>query len=218
MKPLVLINFKLYPQATAEIALALAEAISEVKTFKYTLAVAPSMPMLREIAIKPDLLVFSQHCDPVTLGAYTGKISPEELKSINVFGTILNHSENKISPKILKETVLLCQKNHLITIVCASTFSEVGKIAKMHPDYIAYEPKALIGGSVSVTEAKPEIISEAIKLVKKLSPKTKLLCGAGVHTRRDLQHALILGAEGVLMAHAVCKAADPREFLEEMVK
>ena len=218
MKPLVLVNFKLYPQATAERALALAEAISEVKTFKYTLAVAPSLPMLREIALKPDLLVFSQHCDPVSLGAHTGKISPEELKSINVFGTILNHSEKKISPKVLKETVLLCQKNHLITVVCASTLKEVENIAKLRPDYLAYEPKSLIGGNISVTEAKPEIISEAVKLVKKISSKTKLLCGAGIHSRRDLQQALDLGAEGVLIAHAVCKANDPKEFLEEMVK
>ncbi len=218
MKPLVLVNFKLYPQATAERALVLAEAISEVKTFKYTLAVAPSLPMLREIALKPDLLVFSQHCDPVSLGAHTGKISPEELKSINVFGTILNHSEKKISPKVLKETVLLCQKNHLITVVCASTLKEVENIAKLRPDYLAYEPKSLIGGNISVTEAKPEIISEAVKLVKKISSKTKLLCGAGIHSRRDLQQALDLGAEGVLIAHAVCKANDPKEFLEEMVK
>ena len=47
----------------------------------------------------------------------------------------------------------------------------------MEPTYIAYEPPELIGGNVSVSSAKPEIIAQAAKAC---NGKTKLLVGAGL--------------------------------------
>jgi len=58
---------------------------------------------------------------------------------------------------------------------------------------------------------------KAVEAVKKISPKSRVLCGAGVHTKEDIKHALLLGTEGVLIGHAVPKAKDPRKFLEELL-
>ena len=103
------------------------------------------------------------------------------------------------------------------TVVCVSKLSEIKKIANFHPDFIAYEPKELIGSDISVTQAKPKIITKAVQLVQKISPKTGFLCGAGVHSKEDIGQSLLLGAEGVLIGHAVPKAREPKRFLEEML-
>ncbi|MBT4805267.1 triose-phosphate isomerase [Candidatus Woesearchaeota archaeon] len=217
MKPLILINFKTYKESYGNKALELAKKIAKVKKNKYQIAVAPSLLTIKEIAQKTNLTVFSQHTDLADLGAHTGRIPADELKAIGVKSTILNHSERKIPLKFLKEIVELCKNKKIVTVVCASTISEIKKIAVFHPNYIAYEPKEFIGGNISVTEAKPEIIVRAVEAVKYISPKTKVLCGAGIHSKEDLGHALLLGTEGVLIGHAVSKAKDPKKFLEEML-
>ena len=215
MKPLILINFKIYPEAVAEKGLKLVQELEKVKTKKYEIALAPSLLSLGEI--KTTLPLFAQHADGIDVGPHTGSIPVRELKLRGIHGTILNHSEHKIAFSILKKTIRLCQKEKIITVVCASTLAKVKKIAALHPDFIAYEPSALIGGNISVTTAKPEIIKQAVNAVKKVSPKTKVLCGAGVHGRKDLLQALKVGTSGVLLAHAVVLAKNPRKFLEEML-
>ena len=217
MKPLILINFKTYKESYGNKALELSKKIAKVKRAKYQIGIAPSLLTIKEIAQKTNLTIFSQHTDLADLGAHTGRIPANELKAINVKGTILNHSERKIPLKFLKEIVEICKKKNITTVVCASTLSEIKKVALFHPNYIAYEPKEFIGGNISVTEAKPEIIVRAVEAVKYLSPKTKVLCGAGIHSKEDLGHALVLGTEGVLIGHAVSKAKDPKKFLEEML-
>lgn len=217
MKPFILLNFKLYPETAGNKALKLANDLAKVSRNKYEIAVAPSLLTVKEIAQKTNLMVFSQHADNVPLGAHTGRISAEELKKIGVKGTILNHSERKIPLKILKEIVDICRNRKLKTVVCASSLSEIKKIAVSHPDFLAYEPKELIGGDVSVTTANPGIIVKAVELTSQLSPKTKILCGAGVHSKEDLGQALLLGTKGVLIGHAVPKAKNPRKLLSEML-
>jgi triosephosphate isomerase (TIM) len=216
-KPLILINFKTYKESFGNKALDLARKISKVRKNNYQIAIAPSLLTIKEIAQKTNLMVFSQHTDDDELGAHTGSILASELKAIGVKGTILNHSERKVPLPELKKIVKLCKLKNLKTVICASTISEIKKVAQLHPHYIAYEPKEFIGGNISVTEAKPEIIVRAVEVVKYLSPKTKVLCGAGIHSKEDLGHALLLGTEGVLIGHAASKAKDPKKFLESML-
>jgi triosephosphate isomerase len=218
MKPLILLNFKTYPETTGKKALALAKKLEKVHSVKYELVIAPSLPTLEEVVEGTSLPVFSQHADPAKLGAYTGKIAPAELKKIGVKGTLLNHSERKIPFSILKKIVAECKKQKLRIVICASSLEEVKKVASLSPDYLAYEPPELIGGKISVTKAKPEIIARAVQLVKKINPKIKVLCGAGVQTKEDVQKAVQLGAKGVLIGHAVPKAKNPVQFLRKMLE
>jgi len=217
MKPLILINFKLYPEAVGAKALPLAQKLAKVKSGKYKLVLAPSLLTVREVAQKTSLPVFAQHCSHFSLGAHTGSIAAKELKDSGVSGVILNHSERKIPLKYLPEIVRECRKNKLEVLICASSLAEIKKVAVLKPKYLAYEPKELIGGNVSVTEAKPEIIVKAVELVKRLSKDTLVLAGAGVHSAEDLGHALMLGTKGVLIGHAVPKAKDPQKFLEKLL-
>lgn len=216
-KPLILLNFKVYKEAIGKNALNLAKKIAKVKKKNYEIVVAPSLLMTKEIVDKTDLMVFAQHTDHVQFGAHTGSIPAKELVEIGVKGTILNHSEYKMDLKLLTLAIEECKKNKLITVVCASTLSEVEEISLLKPNYLAYEPKELIGGEISVTTAESDIIVKAVELVKEISPNTKVLCGAGVHTKEDLGKALLLGTSGILIGHSVPKAKDPKKFLEEML-
>ena len=218
MKPLILLNFKTYPEAAGKKALLLAKKLEKVKTKKYEMVIAPSLPTLEEVAAGTSLTVFAQHTDLAGLGPFTGKISAQELKKIGVKGTLLNHSERKIPLSILKTIAADCRKNKLIVVICASSLEEAKQVARLKPDYLAYEPPELIGGNVSVTKAKPEVISKAVELVAKISPKTKVLCGAGVQAREDILKALQLGTKGVLIGHAVPKARNPAKLLGELLK
>ena len=217
MKGLVLLNFKTYKEATVKKALGLAQKISKVKKNNYQVAIAPPLLALKEVREKCSIPVFAQHADPFIAGAHTGSITISDLKLLNVSGVILNHSERKLLFPVLKKTVEMCKKHKLKTVVCASSVSEVKKVAHLAPNYIAYEPKELIGGNISVTEAKPDVILKAVEAAKEINKRVKVLCGAGVQNKKDLGQALVLGTHGVLIGHAVPKAKNPKKFLEEML-
>jgi len=214
-KPLILINFKTYKEAVGKEALKVAKSLAKVRKPKYKIAVAPSLLEIKDVVDKTNLMVISQHTDHVGLGANTGRISAKELRMIGVKGTLLNHSERKIPMKFLREIVPICKKEKLVTIVCASSMSEVKKIIELKPDYIAYEPAELIGGDVSVTKSQPDIIVKVVELVK--GTKIGMLVGAGVHSKEDVGQALLLGAKGVLIGHAVPKAKNPGKFLADLL-
>jgi len=217
MKTIVILNFKVYEEASGRRGVNLAKRLSSIKSKKYEVILVPSLPTLSEISDKVKLSVFAQHVDPVGLGAYTGQVSVDELKRIGVKGVILNHSERKLPFLTLKKTVELCKKNKLVMVICASSPSEIKKVAHLHPQFVCYEPPELIGGNVSVTEARPNFITKAVDIVRHISPQTKVLCGAGIHSKADLNLALMLGAHGVMIGHAVPKAANPKKFLQAML-
>jgi triosephosphate isomerase len=86
----------------------------------------------------------------------------------------------------------------------------------MLPDMIAIEPPELIGTGISVSKARPELITESVKQIRKVNGSVKILCGAGVTTAEDVSKALELGSEGVLVASGVVKSKDPRTILRSM--
>jgi triosephosphate isomerase len=160
--------------------------------------------------------IFSQHVDSSEMGACTGSNLPEFLKLSGAKGSLLNHSERRVSNKEIELTLLRMNKLSLETIVCAATPFDCSKIAKFKPPYLAVEPPELIGSGVSVSNAKPEVVTKSLNLVKEVSPKTTFLCGAGVSNKEDIVNALKLGTEGVLLASAFVKAKDPKEFLRNL--
>jgi len=218
MKPLILINFKNYKESVGFSGVKLAKQIFSVKSKRYEVAIAPSIVLLKELSGLKQGKVWAQHVDYHMHGAYTGSILPAEVVEVGGYGTILNHSEKKIPVDVLQNIILECKRVRLKTVICASSLAEVSLVVNLKPDYIAYEPTELIGGEVSVTSAKKTVIADAVKIVKKKNFQTKILCGAGVHSREDLVNALKLGASGVLLSHAIVCAKKPREKLKEFLK
>lgn len=212
--PLFLINFKTYEKASGKNAYALARICDEVANKKRKKIVACLSATDLSYAQKLSLPVFAQHVDPYEEGAHTGFILPSTVFKAGCVGTLLNHSEHKLSISVLVQTINLAQKEGLIVVVCADTPQEAAKIATLHPDYIAIEPPELIGRKISVATAKPEIITKTIKAVS--SYKIPVLCGAGVHEQNDVRIALNLGCVGVLVASGVVLAKNPKKVLEDL--
>ncbi len=104
----------------------------------------------------------------------------------------------------------------LQSLVCADTTQASVEIAGMLPDMLAIEPPELIGTGISISKARPELITYSLKQIRKVNRSVRVLCGAGVTTAEDVSKALELGSEGVLVASGVVKSKDARAVLQSM--
>ncbi len=213
--PSIIVNFKLYEQATGDSALKLAKIHDEVaKETGASIGIAVNPLDLSKIVDAMEVIpVFSQHIDPVGYGSHTGHILPELVKEHGAYGTIINHSEFKMEDQRVAEAVQRAREVDLYTIVCADSPEEAKKILACQPDLIAVEPPELIGGDISVSKASPYIIEEAVEI----AGDSRVLVGAGVKDADDVKIALALGAKGVLLASGVTKADDPYSVLMDLV-
>jgi len=213
------VNFKTYIEATGKRAVLLAKTADEVSMETgATIIVAPQFTDIEPVSKTVDIPVFSQHVDSVKAGAHTGHVLVEAVKSAGAEGSVLNHSERRISSSEITESLRLCANADLLSLVCADTTKAGVDIAKMLPDMIAVEPPELIGTGISVSKTRPELITETVKQIRTVNRTVKILCGAGVTTAEDVAKALELGSEGVLVASGVVKSKDPRAVLEGMAK
>jgi len=208
MKPLIVINFKTYKQG--ESAIKLAKAIEKVNK-NIIIGVQPTD--IYEIAKVTKLRVYAQHVDYQKPGRNTGFILPEAVKKDKAKGVFLNHSEHKLKPRILKKTIKRCKQVGLKILVFAASLKEAKKIKKLKPDYLVIEPPELVGGKISVSKAKPELIKN---IAKKL--KYKFLIGAGIKTSEDIKIAMNLGASGIAISSAITKAKNPGKKLKELIR
>jgi len=154
----------------------------------------------------------------IRTGKATGWIPPEAALAAGAVGTIVNHSERKVAWEEMRDLINKCRVMGLEVVVCADDVAEAETAAKLGPDFLAIEPPELIGGTVSVTTAKPGIITKAVDRIHATNPKVQVLCGAGVKTGRDVARALELGAVGVLLASGVVKAKSPEKVLRDLAK
>jgi len=211
------VNFKTYIESTGKRAIDLAKVAEEVsRETGATIIVAPQFTDIEPVSKTVDIPVFSQHVDSVKPGAHTGHVLAEAVKSAGADGSLLNHSEKRITPSEIADSLKLCVDADLRSLVCADTTDASVDIAKMLPDMIAIEPPELIGTGVSVSKARPELITESVKQIRKVNRTVRVLCGAGITTAEDVSKAIDLGSEGVLVASAVVKNKDPRAVLESM--
>lgn len=217
MRRILLINTKAYNQGTGKHAVKLAKIarqLSRRARADVILSVQPSdIPSTSRI-----IPTFSQHIDSVKPGAFTGHILPEAIKAAGARGTLINHSERRLNLQEIRERIKRARENNLTTVCCAPYTILVGKIAAMKPDYIAVEPPELIGTGVSVSQAKPYVISRSVEIARKNNPRTRVLCGAGISTGEDVAKALELGTVGVLVASSVVKSPSPRKAVNELLR
>ena len=214
--PLIVTNFKNYESAVGENAVALAKIHESVaQKTGGDFAVAVSALDLAAVAAAVKIPVFAEHADAADFGSTTGKIVPKLLKKKGAAGTILNHSENRFSNfEDLKKAAKKCREADLKIIICAENADEGAKIAReIAPDFIAVEPPELIGGDISVSTARPELISESVEKIG----GGKVLVGAGIKTGADVRVAVDRGAAGVLLASGVTKSKNPESVLQNLI-
>jgi len=169
--------------------------------------VAPPQPSLSQVCATVKTPVISQHIDYSKPGSTTGFVVPEILKSFGVTGSIINHSEHRIdSTDSIRELVNILKHLQMVSIVCVRTPQEAGTIAGYIPDFIAIEPPELIGSGKAVSKENPSIVTESISAVSERSKSSKVICGAGIVDKEDVQSAIRLGAKGILVASGIIKS------------
>ncbi len=135
---------------------------------------------------------------------------PEDTK-YNFSGTLLNHSDYPLTDEMLKAQYSMLK---ITKCICVNSYEEGLKVAKLAPDFIAFEPHELIGNKEkSVSSEKPEEIRRLV-----FSTRCSVLIGAGVHSAEDVKIALGMGVKGILVATDVVKAVDPEKELRELAE
>ncbi|MFH0714613.1 MAG: triose-phosphate isomerase [Candidatus Diapherotrites archaeon] len=218
-EPILFVNFKTYDEASGENALKLAREAEQLsKQTKKTIALVVQALDLKEIARSVKIPIFAQHVDPIDAGSNTGKIYPQAVRNAGATGTVLNHAENKLSNEILEKSIAKAKEVGLLVMVCAETVERAKQIASFStkPDYIAIEPPELIGGNVSVSSAKPEIIVDTVKAVHAIA-QIPIITGAGIKNGADVRKAIGLGTMGVFVASGIVKAPEPKKAVLELL-
>ena len=211
---MIIVNFKTYLESTGKRAIELArQAEKAAKETGANIIVVPQFVDLARVAEAVEIPVFAQHIDPIKPGNSTGHVLAEAVKEAGAVGTLINHSECQLRLIDIDAIIALTKEKGLVSCVCANNPSVSAAIAAMHPDITSVEPPELIGSGISVSKAKPEIVTDTVKLVQKVDSKMTILCGAGISTADDVSIALKLGTRGVLVASGIVKAKDPYSVL-----
>ena len=179
--------------------------------------ISPPQPALSQVCATVKTPVLSQHVDFSKPGSTTGFMVPEIVKSYGAVGSLINHSEHRIdSIDSIRELVSILKNLQMVSIVCVRTPEEAGTIANFNPDFIAIEPPELIGSGKAVSKENPSIVTKSISAVVERSDSSKVICGAGIVDKADVESALRLGAKGVLVASGIIKAKSWYDKIHEL--
>ncbi len=212
------INCKNYEEISGDKIIKFVKTAEKIsKKYKVKIAIAPPQHLIGLVA-NSSIIILAQHIDDSKVGSTTGFIIPELLKKSQVKGSLINHSEHRISSKEIQKLILKLKELKMISILCVKDVAEVKKYSKLNPDYIAIEPPELIGSGKAVSKEKPELITKAAIAVKNARNKTKLLCGAGIVSGEDVAKAIELGSKGILVASGIIKSKDWNKAITEFAK
>ena len=210
-----IINCKNYEEIAGEKIIKLAKIAEKIsKKYKIKIAIAPPHHLIPLIT-KFGIIVLAQHLDDKKVGSTTGFMIPEIIKKSKIDGSIINHSEHRITESEIKNLVKRLKKLKLKTIVCVKNVSEAKKYAKINPTFIAIEPPELIGTGRAISTEKPQLITNSINAVQSAKNSTKLLCGAGIVSAEDVSRAVELGSKGILVASGIIKAKNWESILSD---
>ena len=216
-RPVLIINLKNYAEVLGGSTARLVESAERVASrTAVDIMVAPPLPSLSSIASISRVPVLSQRVDDASEGKSTGAVIPEALSAWGCAGSIINHSECRTSLDSLSRMVPRMKKLRLLSCVCAETEKELVPIARLQPEYVAVEPPELIGTGVSVSKARPELVSSSVAAAGEAGYTGRVLCGAGIVGADDVRAAVRLGAGGVLVASSIVKAPDWETKIQEL--
>ena len=213
-----IINCKNYEEISGEQIVKFVKTAEKIsRKFKIKIAIAPPQHLIAKVS-NSSITILAQHVDDKKIGSTTGYVIPELLKKSKVKGSIINHSEHRISNSEIKNLILKLKNLKMISVLCVKDVSEAKKFARLNPDYIAIEPPELIGSGKAVSKEKPDLITKASTAVNSTKNNSKLLCGAGIVSGYDVAKAIELGSKGILVASGIVKAKNWEKIMTEFAK
>ncbi len=218
---MIFVNFKTYKEATGTHAVELIQkCVDAQKESGVPIIPVVQLTDARLCVNTSGYSVWVQHIDSRDPGKSTGWNTVEAVAETGVNGAFLNHSEHKILNDQLQMTNDKCQKVGIETAVFASDLEELKKVIELKPSFAVFEPPELIASKdSSVAKAKSGEIKEAAEICGKMGDASvRLVVGAGVKSREDVEVSLKMGAMGVAVSSAVVLAQDPYSVLVELAK
>ncbi|MDD1699217.1 MAG: triose-phosphate isomerase [Methanoregula sp.] len=216
--PLILINAKTFKEGMGNRAHMIANAAQLIaQESGVTIGIAPSYFDLHPLCHHFAIPVYAQHVDGFEPGAHTGHITADAIKMAGAAGSLVNHSERRLTLADIESSVRALQAHKLISVICSNNEATSAGAAALAPEYVAIEPPELIGSGVSVSKANPDIIRRSVAAVHAINPKVKVLTGAGIQSGECVRIAVDLGTNGVLLASSVVKAQEPAAVLRDLV-
>ncbi len=213
---MIIVNFKNYKETFGEGALKLAEICKKV-ALKSGVEIIPAVSSLDAALIQKELKmkVFLQSVDPVFEGRGSGFVSPVKAKELKIEGSLLNHSEHKLSPGTIKKMLSVWPKDFK-SVICVSSLGQInGWGRNIKPDFVAYEPRNLIASKEkSVATENPQTIKKIVDFYKKIP----VLVGAGIHSVEDVKVSLKMGASGILISSFIVQSKEPEKNLSKLAE
>lgn len=161
------------------------------------------------------LFITVQHLDGIEVGRGMGYILPEALREAGVDATFLNHAEHQMELGKLVKAIERSNEMGILTIACADSIEEARAIALLAPDVMVCEPTALIGtGQASDDSYKVE----TNRAVREINPDILMLQAAGISTVKDVEDALLTGADGTGGTSGIVCAEDPAGIMRQMLE
>lgn len=217
--PIVILNVKCYEEATGEGLNRIVDAMNRASAdYGVSAAIAVQSSDIYRASLVSRIPVLAQHADPIGYGGHTGHILPEAVKFSGARGSLVNHSEHRLELWAIDEVIKRLKGIGLTQVVCSNNDDVSRAAAALGPDFVAVEPPELIGGDISVSKAKPEVVSNSVSKVREVSKSTRVLCGAGIKSSDDVSTAIELGSDGVLLSSGIVRAKDVYKACEEIFR
>lgn len=206
---MILLNFKTYQQSSGLASLKLIKAIEKVVD-QTGIKIFPAVQAFDLAFLKPQtqLELWIQHVDPIEPGRHTGKLSVYTAVQQGAVGVQLNHSENPLNQGQLARAIRICQQNQLKALVFCADLKNLEYINTLKPDYVCWENPDQVATGQTDFQQSQDIIKRAVSICS-----GPFLLGAGISSADDVRTALDLGVDGVGLASAFVKNADPYSFL-----
>lgn len=164
------------------------------------------------------LLVFAQHMDPLPPGRGVGGVLAEALRDAGAAGTLLNHSERRMTLGDISRAVVRARETGLGTLVFADSPVEAAALAQLGPDIILAEPPELIATGRSAGAVMAEFVEETLAGVRAIDPAILVMSGAGVNTPADVAGMVRLGLDGTGSSSGILKADDPVRVMRDLLE
>lgn len=242
---IIVANWKMNPQSVLE-ARSLFGALKKISSKKTEVIVCPPFLFLSAFPKIANVKLGSQNCFWENSGAYTGEISPLQLKNAGCEYVILGHSERR---RFLLETDEMINKKTeaalaagLKIVLCVGEEERVGEFdleaeivgsqleaglrgiprTKIKDIIIAYEPVWAIGTGVSDTPN--QTLQAAIFIRKKIAEmfgrnigqEQKVLYGGSVNSKNAKPFLQEEGLDGVLVGGASLNASEFLKIIDQV--
>ena len=224
-----------------ELLFAIAEPLQKMDLDEIEVILCPPViyaEMFTDIALENNFSVGAQNCSNYASGAYTGEISAEMLKAMDIEYCIVGHSERRKyfneNSKMLSEKVNQLLKNEISPIFCCGEvledresnihFDVVGKqlfeglfhltAEELDNVIIAYEPVWAIGtGKTASPEQAQEMHAFIRNLIAKkydqeIADDTSILYGGSCNAQNAKELFALKDVDGGLIGGASLKADD----------